>query len=46
LPESHLLGDFVDNIPYYPETWFRDGVHFTNEILEKYGDEIRVDVLD
>jgi hypothetical protein len=41
-----LLGDFIKDIPYYPETWFRDGVHFTDDILEEYGDEIRNNVLD
>jgi hypothetical protein len=41
-----LLGDFIENIPYYPETWFSDGTHFTADILEEYGDEIRENVLD
>ena len=40
-----LMGDFIQNIPYYPETWFVDGVHFSDDILAEYGDEIREVVL-
>ena len=38
---EELLEDYFKNIVYYPSDWFSDGVHFTDEILEQYGDEIR-----
>lgn len=40
-----ILGDFVENIRYCPIEWFVDGVHFTVEILDQYGDEIRASTL-
>lgn len=41
-----LLGGFIENISYYPKDWFRDDVHFTSDILEEYGDDIRAAVLE
>lgn len=40
-----LLGGFIESIPYYPDNWFSDKMHFTKDILEKYGDDIRESVL-
>ena len=36
-----LLGTFVEEIAYYPEDWFSDGVHFTEEILKAHQEELR-----
>lgn len=41
-----LLGGFIEDITYYPEDWFRDGTHFTKEILQEYGESIRKSVLE
>ena len=40
-----ILGDFTQQIIYYPEEWFRDGVHFTKEILSLHLEEIRRAIL-
>ncbi len=40
-----ILGDFIERIVYYPEDWFRDGVHFKKEILEQHREEIIAAVL-
>lgn len=40
-----ILGNYIDEITYYPEDWFIDGVHFKEEILAKYGEKIRESVL-
>lgn len=40
-----VLGDYVKRIKYYPDDWFRDKVHFTKEVLEAHGDEIRASIL-
>ena len=41
-----LLWDFVENISYYPKDCFFDGVHFTENVLEEHGDDIRAAVSD
>lgn len=40
-----IFEDFTDRITYYPEDWFRDGVHFKKEILEQHLEEIRASAL-
>jgi hypothetical protein len=41
-----ILDGYIEGIQYYPDNFFRDGKHFTSEALRKYGDEIRLSVLN
>ena len=41
-----ILGDFVNKIRYYPEDWYRDGVHFKPKILNEHLEELRALVID
>lgn len=41
-----ILSEFIESIPYYPPEWFSDGSHFKDDILKKYGDDIRKSVLE
>lgn len=43
---QNLMGNYIDDIDYYPAEWFSDATHFRQEILLEYGDEIRNKVLD
>ena len=36
-----ILGNFVNNIRYYPDDWFSDGVHFKQDILKQHINEIK-----
>ena len=38
---NDLFGDFLQKIYYYPEDWYRDGVHFKPDILKQHRGEIR-----
>ena len=42
---EHILGNFVESIRYYPDDWFRDGVHFKPDILKAHLDELRAPVM-
>lgn len=43
---EEILGEFIENIKYYPEDWFADGIHFKSDIIEEYGDSIKATLLD
>ena len=40
-----ILGGFTEKILYCPEEWYRDNVHFRQEVLERSGDELRQSVM-
>ena len=42
---ENIIGSFVQNINYYPDSWFSDGVHFKKEILDAHSDDIRASVM-
>lgn len=38
---EELLGTFLEELAYYPEAWFSDGIHFTEEMLQAHQEELR-----